>query len=308
MIYNIHDFTWDRELLELFEIPLSILPKVCSSSEIYGNTNLKEVGYEVPIAGIAGDQQAALFGQLCVKKGMVKNTYGTGCFVMMNTGTVPMESNHLLLTTIAWKLNGVTTYALEGSVFIAGALIQWLRDQLGIIKSAPEVEELAKSVNDNGDVYIVPAFAGLGAPHWDQNARGTIIGLTRGSGRGHIARAALEAIAFQSYDVIQSMLKDSGIEPTELRVDGGASANDLLMQIQANLIGFQVVRPVITETTAMGAAYLAGLAVQYWENIESLATHWKSSKSFEPTESEAELDEMLKKWNEALNRSKNWTT
>jgi glycerol kinase len=261
MIYNINEMEWDTELLELLDIPESLLPEVKSSSEIYAKTNSTVLNAEVPIAGIAGDQQAALFGQRCIEKGMVKNTYGTGCFMMMNTGEKPIKSKNNLLTTVAWEIDGKVEYALEGSIFIAGAVVQWLRDELGLIRKSADVEKLAKSVDDNDGVYLVPAFAGLGAPHWDQHARGTMVGLTRGSNSGHIARAALEGIAYQAMDVLKAMQSDSGIEIKELRVDGGATANNLLMQFQADILHAPVIRPKILETTALGAAYLAGLAV-----------------------------------------------
>lgn len=263
-------------------------------------------GGEIAISGIAGDQQAALFGQLCVEEGMAKNTYGTGCFMVMNTGKKAISSNHRLLTTIAWKINDEVTYALEGSIFIGGAVVQWLRDKLHIINSSAEVETLAASVKDNGGVYFVPAFVGLGAPHWDQYATGTIIGLSRGSTNAHIARAALESIALQSMDVIHAMAEDSGISLAELRVDGGAVANNLLLQIQADVIQKKVVRPEIIETTAIGAAYLAGLAVGFWEGIEQLKKQWAIEKSFEPMEDTGQFETLVENWNKALSRSKNW--
>ena len=306
MLFNIHTLTWDEELLKIFDIPLSILPEVKSSSEVIGHTVKEHFGGEIPIAGIAGDQQAALFGQMCVDKGMAKNTYGTGCFVMMNTGTEAIFSRHNLLTTIAWKIKQEVCYALEGSIFIGGAVVQWLRDQLHIIKSSPEVESLARTVKDNGGVYFVPAFVGLGAPHWDQYATGTIIGITRGTSDAHIARASLEAIALQSMDVIKAMAKDSGIDLTELRVDGGAAANDLLMQIQANAIHTTVIRPGIIETTALGAAYLAGLAVGYWESIDDIKQQWQVEKVFEPEADSEGFDKVIENWNKALERSKQW--
>ncbi|MBC7124651.1 MAG: glycerol kinase GlpK, partial [Bacteroidales bacterium] len=268
MLFNINTLTWDKELLDLLQIPESILPRVASSSEVYDHTNTTFFATKVPIAGIAGDQQAALFGQMCTSQGMVKNTYGTGCFILMNTGKKPFLSKNNLVTTIAWQVNGDTYYALEGSIFIGGAVVQWLRDGLGIIKSSAEVEELARQVPDNGDLYLVPSFTGMGAPHWDQYARGLMIGISRGTTRAHIARAALESIAFQTMDVLDVMAKDTGINLAELRVDGGASANNLLMQFQSNVLGINVVRPKTIETTAMGAAYLAGLATGYWKNIE----------------------------------------
>jgi len=306
MLFNIHSLEWDDELLKIFDIPSNMLPEVRSSSEQYGQTAREHFGNEIPITGIAGDQQAALFGQMCVDKGMVKNTYGTGCFVVMNTGSQAVVSKHNLLTTIAWKINDDICYALEGSIFIAGAAIQWLRDKLHLIQSSNEIESLAGSVNDNGGVYFIPAFVGLGAPHWDQYAAGTIIGITRNTSNAHIARAALEAIAFQSMDVINAMTEDSGINITELRADGGAVVNNLLMQIQSNVIGKKVVRPMITETTALGAAYLAGLATGYWNNIDEIKNQWQIEKVFEPETSLPDLDEMIQNWKKALERSKNW--
>ena len=306
MLFNIHKLQWDPELLNLFEIPLSVLPQVKPSSEVYGNTDASVLGVEIPLAGIAGDQQAALFGQMCVEEGMAKNTYGTGCFVMMNTGVKPAVSKHRLLTTIAWQIGDKTEYAMEGSVFIGGALVQWLRDNLKIIRSSSEIESLAASVEDNGGVYVVPAFAGLGAPHWDQHARGIIAGLTRGTTNAHIARAALEAIAFQNADVINVMKKDSEIGLNELRVDGGASVNDLLMQMQADLIGVPVVRPKVTETTALGAAYLAGLATGFWKSIHELKNKWLEDKTFIPGGDPDDIRARWKMWNKALERTKNW--
>jgi len=306
MLFIIHSLEWDDELLKIFNIPLNMLPGVKSSSEQYGQTAREHFGNEIPIAGIAGDQQAALFGQMCVDKGMVKNTYGTGCFVVMNTGSQAVVSKHNLLTTIAWKINDYICYALEGSIFIAGAAVQWLRDKLNIIRSSQEIETLAGSVNDNGGVYFIPAFVGLGAPHWDQYAAGTIIGITRNTSNAHIARAALEAIAFQSMDVINAMTEDSGINITELRADGGAVVNNLLMQIQSNVIGKKVIRPMITETTALGAAYLAGLATGYWKSIHEIKNQWQIEKVFEPETNLSGLDEMIKNWKKALERSKNW--
>ena len=308
LLFNIHTLKWDEELLEIFDIPSGLLPEVRSSSEIIGHTIKEHFGGEIPISGIAGDQQAALFGQMCIKKGMTKNTYGTGCFVIMNTGDKAITSRHKLLTTIAWRINNKVSYALEGSIFIGGALVQWLRDQLHLIQSSEEVETLAGSVENNGGVYFVPAFVGLGAPHWDQYATGTIIGISRGTTDGHIARAALEAIALQSMDVINSMAIDSGIELSELRADGGASANNLLMQIQANAIQKNVVRPVIIETTALGAAYLAGLAVGYWNSIDEIKQQWKVEKTFIPEVGMVEFNKIIENWNKALERSKQWYT
>ena len=305
LMFNIHTLAWDNELLEILDVPRSLLPEVKSSSEVYGETALKSLSQAIPIAGIAGDQHAATFGQTCFAKGQGKNTYGTGCFMVLNTGAEPVSSENKLLTTIAWQQDGLD-YALEGSIFIAGAVVQWLRDGLGIIRKSEDVENLANSVEDNGGVYLVPAFAGLGAPHWDQYARGNIMGLTRGSGAAHIARAALEAIAYQSADVVRAMEADSGIPLSELRVDGGASNNDLLMQFQADILGVSVVRPKVTETTALGAAYLAGLAVGYWDSREEIASQWEVGKRFEPNMNDAEREGLLSGWNKALERSKDW--
>ena len=283
MLYNIHSLSWDDELLQLFGVPKSMLPAVRSSSEVYGETAGQLLAHKIPIAGIAGDQQSALFGQMCIEQGMVKNTYGTGCFMLMNIGDKPILSKNNLVTTIAWKIGNKIEYALEGSIFIGGAVVQWLRDGLGLVSSSGDVEELAAKVADNGGVYLVPAFAGLGAPHWNGHARGTMVGLTRGTTAAHIARAALESIAFQTAEVLQAMESDSGTSIKELRVDGGATVNNLLMQIQADLLGAKVVRPQITETTAMGAAYLAGLAIGFWENVEEIKNQWKLNRSFEPS-------------------------
>lgn len=307
MIYNIHELKWDKELLDLFDIPESLLPEVKSSSEIYGTTKTTVFGSMAPIAGIAGDQQAALFGQRCIQSGMVKNTYGTGCFMVMNTGDKPIKSNNNLLTTIAWQIDGKVEYALEGSIFIAGAVVQWLRDELGLIRKSSEVEKLARSVDDNDGVYLVPAFAGLGAPHWDQHARGTMVGLTRGSNAGHIARAALEGIAYQAMDVLKSMEADSGIDILELRVDGGATANNLLMQFQADILQVPVIRPKILETTALGAAYLAGLAVGYWKNHDEINQQWQEDKRFEMSMDKKRVDELKEGWNRALKATKAWS-
>ncbi|MEX2152599.1 MAG: glycerol kinase GlpK [Gemmatimonadaceae bacterium] len=304
MLYNIAKGDWDDELLAIFGVPRSMLPDVRSSSEVYGETTL--FGAPIPIAGIAGDQQAALFGQVCTKPGMVKNTYGTGCFMLMNTGTKPIASKNNLLTTVAWRIGARTEYALEGSIFIAGAVVQWLRDGLEMIRSAPEVEPLAASVPDTGGVYLVPAFAGLGAPHWDQYARGTIVGLTRGSTKAHLARAALEGIALQVMDVLKAMEADSGITLKELRVDGGASANDLLMQLQADLLNVPVVRPKVAETTALGAAYLAGLAVGYWTSQADIARQWQTDKRFKPGMKPAARKQIAAGWVKALSRAKGW--
>ncbi|KXX68267.1 glycerol kinase GlpK [Flammeovirga sp. SJP92] len=308
MLFNIHTLKWDDELLRIFNIPKSMLPEVKSSSEIYAQTATTLFASKIPIAGIAGDQQAALFGQMCTNTGMVKNTYGTGCFIMMNTGKKAIISKHKLLTTIAWKIGNDVNYALEGSVFVAGAAIQWLRDGLGIIKKAHHSEKIAREVKDNGGVVFVPALTGLGAPYWDQYARGTLVGITRGTQKGHIVRATLEAIAFQSQDVIEAMQADTKKEAKELRVDGGACANDLLMQIQSNISNIDVIRPKILETTAMGAAFLAGLAVGYWNNIDEINKIWKMDKSFESNMNEKERSASRKLWKKAIKRSFNWET
>ena len=306
MLLNIHSGDWDDELLQLLNVPRSMLPNVCGSSEVYGQTaeSLQHSG--VPIAGIAGDQHAALFGQMCTEQGMVKNTYGTGCFMLMNTGTQAVESSNNLLTTIAWKIGDQIEYALEGSIFVAGAVVQWLRDGLELFDSASEIESLAKTVSDNGGVYLVPAFAGLGAPHWDPYARGLIVGITRGTSKAHIARAALEGIAYQVADVLDAMQADSEIPLTELRVDGGASSNDLLMQFQSDLLGVPVVRPQTLETTALGVAYLAGLAVGYWKDRDEIANQWRIDKSFTPTLPRNEVAALKQGWKKALARSKEW--
>jgi glycerol kinase len=305
LLYNIHTLQWDTELLTLFDIPVSILPTVVPSSGIVGQCEVIP-GHSIPIAGVAGDQQAALFGQLCIDPGMVKNTYGTGCFMLMNTGEKAIQSTNNLLTTIAWQLEGKTEYALEGSVFIGGAVVQWLRDQLKVIHSAPDIEKLASSVPDSQGVYVVPAFAGLGAPYWNAYARGTIFGITRGSNQGHIARAALDSIAYQSADLLQAMQADAKIPILEVRVDGGATINDLLMQFQSNILDCNVVRPVVTETTALGAAYLAGLAVGYWKNKEALRTLWKSNHVFTPTIDQSARTQLLKGWQRAVKASIAW--
>jgi glycerol kinase len=307
MLFNIHTGEWDDDILKLMDIPESLLPEVKSSSEVYGDTRTTIFASKVPIAGIAGDQQAALFGQRCIEPGMVKNTYGTGCFMVMNTGEKPIISKNNLLTTIAWKVDGKTVYAIEGSIFIAGAVVQWLRDELGMIRTAPEIEKLASSVKDNGGAYLVPAFAGLGAPHWDQYARGTMVGITRGTSAGHIARAALEGIAYQTMDVLNAMEGDSGIEIKELRVDGGATANDLLMQFQADILQVPVVRPKILETTALGAAYLAGLAVGYWKDQNDISQQWQVDTKFEPKMNPDKVAEYTKGWNRALKATKTWS-
>lgn len=306
MIYNIHTLQWDEELLKILNIPASVLPDVKPSSLVYGTTDADLVGYGIPIGGIAGDQQAALFGQMCINPGMVKNTYGTGCFVVMNTGSQPIVSKHKLLTTIGWQIGNEVTYALEGSIFMGGAVVQWLRDQIGIIRSSSEIEELAGQVEDSGGVALVQGFVGLGAPHWDQYATGAIIGLRRASTKAHIARAALEAIAFSSMEVIETMVDDSGIELNELRVDGGASVNNLLMQIQADAIQTKLVRPKITETTALGVAYLAGLATGFWQNLDEIVHQWKADKIFEPGSDVSKIKTVITDWKRAVERSKHW--
>ena len=305
LLFNIHNLEWDQELLDLLEVPDSLLPEVASSSEVYAETQVDLLGRAVPIAGIAGDQQAALFGQLCTQPGMLKNTYGTGSFVVLNTGDKPIESQHNLLSTVAWQINGKTTYALEGSIFVAGAIVQWLRDGLGIIEESADVEALAQTVDDNGDVYLVPALTGLGAPHWDQYARGTIAGITRGTTAGHIARAAVESMAYQTNDVLRAMQEDADITFKELRVDGGASANDELMQFQADVLGIPVVRPQIMETTALGAAYLAGLAVGFWQNQQELAEQWQEDRTFTPQHTET-IQQYVKRWDKAVDMAKGW--
>ncbi len=306
LIYNINTLDWDDELLALFEIPKSMLPEVKESSEIYGETATTLFSTKIPIAGIAGDQQAALFGQMCVETGMAKNTYGTGCFLLMNIGDKPVFSTNNLLTTVAWKINGKTTYALEGSVFVGGAVIQWLRDGLQIISTSAESEQLSASVEDNGGIYFVPALTGLGAPFWDQYARGAIFGITRGTTKAHIAKAAIQGIGFQVNDLIKSMESDVKREITELRVDGGASANNVLMQFQSDLINNKVIRPKVLETTSLGAAYLAGLAVGYWKDIEEIKVQWKEDRSFTPEMDETKKENLLKFWNKAVKRTQNW--
>ena len=306
MLFNIHNLNWDEELLSLFNIPRSILPEVKESSEIYGETSDDLFNNKIPISGIAGDQQAALFGQLCTEKGMVKNTYGTGCFLLMNTGNEPIYSKNNLLTTVAWKINGKVSYALEGSVFIGGAAVQWLRDGLKIIDDAEDIEELATSVSDNGGVYFVPALTGLGAPYWDSYARGTIIGLTRGTTQAHIARATLEGIAYQVYDIVSAMESDTNFKGTELCVDGGAASNNFLLQFQTDLLGFPVVRLNVQEVTALGAAYLAGLAIGFWKNIEEVKAQSMINKTFNPEIKTNEVEALLKLWHKAISRSTNW--
>ncbi|MCD8044955.1 MAG: glycerol kinase GlpK [Tannerellaceae bacterium] len=305
MLYNITTLDWDKELLDMFGIPASMMPKVSSSSEIYGYTTTTLFASKLPIAGIAGDQQAALFGQMCIEKGMVKNTYGTGCFILMNTGDKPIFSKNNLVTTIAWKIGDRVDYALEGSIFVGGAIVQWIRDGLHAIGASSEIEELAMSVQDNGDVYFVPALTGLGAPQWDQYARGVIVGISRGTSMGHIARAALEGIAYQSMDVINAMVLDAGTGVKELRVDGGASRNNLLMQFQANVLGEKVIRPKITETTALGAAYLAGLATGYWKDIDEIKQQWQVDREFLP-DPKMDMQIPKRKWADAVRRSLNW--
>ena len=306
MLYNIHTLDWDDELLALFDIPRSILPEVRASSEGYGTVSTRYLEHPVPIAGIAGDQQAALFGQLCTEKGMLKNTYGTGCFLLMNTGDEAVTSKNNLLTTIAWKVGGKTTYALEGGVFVGGAAVQWLRDGARIIRTSADINTLAATVEDNGGVYFVPALTGLGAPYWDSYARGAFFGITRGTTDGHLARATLEGIAFQVYDIVKAMEADAGAQTRELRVDGGASMSDYLMQTQADIFGFDIVRPKTVETTALGAAYLAGLATGYWEDIDSIRKQWKIDKTFTPQLPPERVKEMLHYWHKAVNAARHW--
>lgn len=308
MLFNIHMQDWDEELLALFTIPKSLLPAVKQSSEICGETSSALFSSKIPVAGIAGDQQAALFGQMCTAPGMVKNTYGTGCFMLMNIGDKPIISKNNLITTVAWKVNGKIQYALEGSIFIAGAVVQWLRDGLGIIRNAAEIEALAAKVPDNGGVYFVPAFAGLGAPHWNQHARGTMLGITRGATASHIARASLESIAYQTMEVLKAMEADAGIQIKELRVDGGAAANNLLMQIQSDVLDTKVVRPRVIETTAIGAAYLAGLAVGYWKDMQEIAAQWKMERSFEPDTNNSGINKQAEEWRRAVRTANAWTT
>ena len=307
MLFNIHSLQWDEEMLKLFNIPRAMLPEVKSSSEVYGETEEILTACRVPVSGIAGDQQAALFGQMCIKPGMVKNTYGTGCFMLMNTGNKPVLSKSNLLTTIAWKINNTTTYALEGGVFIGGAVVQWLRDGLGIIKSSAEVEKLATSVTDNGGVYFVPAFAGLGAPYWNQFARGTMLGITRGTTTAHIARASIESIALQTMDVLHAMNEDAALPIKELRVDGGATANNLLMQYQSDVMNCTVIRPKITETTALGAAYLAGLAIGFWKDTNEIENYWEAEKTFEPAMNEEKRQNEFHQWKKAIRAAQAWT-
>lgn len=307
MLFNIHTMQWDDELLELFQVPKSLLPEVKSSSEIYGYVDSRYIlGGKVPIAGIAGDQQAALFGQMCTKKGMVKNTYGTGCFLLMNTGEEVVESKNNLLSTVAWKIGDKITYALEGGVFVGGAAIQWVRDGLRAIRTSDAINSLAATVEDNGGIYFVPCLAGMGAPYWDQYARGTIIGITRGTTDAHIARATLEGIALQVHDIVRAMEKDVGQETQEFRVDGGASASDLLMQIQADVFQFDIIRPKVLETTALGAAYLAGLAVGFWNSTEEISDQWQQDRSFSPEMEKEKLEKILRYWNKAVKAAQQW--
>ena len=308
MLFNISTLAWDDELLRLLGVPRSMLPEVRSSSEVYGQVTADLGLAGLPIAGIAGDQQAALFGQMCVSPGLTKCTYGTGCFLLQNTGTTPVPSTNQLVTTVAWRVNGRTEYALEGSVFIGGAVVQWLRDGLGIIQRSADVEALASSVADAGGVYLVPAFAGLGAPHWDPYARGMVIGITRGTTAAHIARAAVESIAYQVGDLLDAVQKDSGIPLAELRVDGGAAGNDLLMQFQADLLGVPVVRPAVTETTALGAAYLAGLAVGFWPSAAAISGQWQVERRFEPAMSQGHSAKLRARWREAVDRTRGWAS
>ena len=305
LLYNIQTLTWDDELLTIFNIPKSMLPEVCSSSEIYGHTSDDISKIRIPIAGIAGDQQAALFGQLCINKGMVKNTYGTGCFLLMNIGKKPVISTNKLVTTIAWKIGKEVNYALEGSIFIGGAVVQWLRDELGIIKKSSDVEALATSVEDTNGVYVIPAFSGLGAPHWNADARGIVVGLSRGANDAHIARASLESIAYQTYDILKAMEDDAGSKIKELRVDGGATQNTFLMQFQSDILKTNVIRPAITETTAMGAAFLAGLAVGFWKDMDELQNLWKEDKIFSPQKG-GKYAPQLSEWKRATETAKFW--
>ena len=303
MLFNINTLQWDEDLLKLLDIPVSLLPEVKSSSEIYGSAQLESWKSTVPIAGVAGDQQAALFGQMCIKPGSVKNTYGTGCCIMLNTGKQVVMSQNNLLTTVAWKIGNEVNYALEGSVYVGGSVVQWLRDGLGIIRKSSEIEELARSVPDSGGVFFVPALTGLAAPYWDQYARGTIVGLTRGTTAAHIARAALEGIAFQVYDIVQAMARDLGAPLEELKVDGGASANELMLQFQSDLLAVKVIRPLVTETTAQGAAFLAGLAVGYWKSIEQVKGLWKEESVFSPSKDDTKISQAIEGWHDAVRRT-----
>ena len=307
MLFNINTMAWDDDLLELFDIPKSMLPKVKDSSEVYGHTKTTVFASKVPISGIAGDQMAALFGQMCTEKGMVKNTYGTGCFMLMNIGDQPIMSKQKLLTTVAWRINGKTQYALEGSIFIGGAVVQWLRDGLGVIKNSSDVEGLAASVDSSEGVYFIPAFAGLGAPYWDQDAKGCMFGITRGTTDAHIARASLEAIAYQTMDILKAMQADSEIDIEELRVDGGATINNMLMQFQSDVLNTTTIRPKITETTALGAAYLAGLAVGFWETMEDIQSIWREDITFEPTQDQQRIQDGIKGWYRAVEALQSWS-
>ncbi|MES2323141.1 MAG: glycerol kinase GlpK [Pseudomonadota bacterium] len=306
MLFNLHLMRWDQALLDLFRIPAAMLPQVVASAEEVGNANAAWFGLPIPIAGIAGDQQAATFGQACHRRGMVKNTYGTGCFMLMHAGSHAPQSHNRLLSTVGWRIDGRTDYLLEGSVFMGGATVQWLRDGLGIIEKSSDVEALAASVPDNGGVFMVPAFTGLGAPHWDPYARGTLVGMTRGTGRGHIARAAVEAIAYQSAELLLAMQKDAAFPVAEVRADGGAARNDMLMQFQADLLGVPVVRPRVTETTALGAACLAGLALGFWESREEIAAQWQAERRFEPAMGEDQRSALMARWGQAVERSRGW--
>jgi glycerol kinase len=306
MLFNIHSLRWDEDLLDLFAIPRAVLPEVAASSEVVGLAAEECFGHAIPIAGIAGDQQAATFGQACHRKGLVKNTYGTGCFMLMHAGGTPPVSHHRLLATVGWTVGGATDYLLEGSVFMGGATVQWLRDGLGIIRQSQDVEPLALSVPDSGGVMLVPAFTGLGAPHWDPYARGAIVGMTRGTTAAHIARAAVEAIAYQSAELLGAMQKDATCAVTEMRADGGAARNDMLMQFQADLLGIPVVRPRVTETTALGAAYLAGLAVGFWESGAEIARQWQAERRYEPAMGDAQRAELLARWARAVRHARDW--
>lgn len=306
MLFNINTLDWDDEMLTILNVPKSMLPRVGSSSEVYDHTNTTFFASKVPIAGIAGDQQAALFGQMCVEEGMVKNTYGTGCFILMNTGEKPFISKNNLVTTVGWQINGKTSYALEGSIFIGGAVVQWLRDGLGIIQKSSEIEALAGQVENSGDLFFVPSFTGMGAPYWDQYARGLMVGISRGTTRAHIARAALEGIAYQTMDVLHVMELDTGLKIKELRVDGGASVNNLLMQFQADILKTTVIRPKVTETTAMGAAYLAGLATGYWNDLQDIRQQWQLDQKFAPVMPEAQAKALKDRWADAVARAKSW--
>jgi glycerol kinase len=306
LLFNLQTLDWDDELLRLLDVPRAMLPTVKSSSEVYGTTDPSLFGAAIPIAGDAGDQQAATFGQACFEPGSAKNTYGTGCFLLLNTGEAPVASKHGLLTTVGWRIGGKTTYCLEGSVFIAGAAVQWLRDGLGLIANSSDVESLAASVPDTEGVYFVPAFVGLGAPYWDSDARGTIVGITRGTTKAHLARAALDAMAYQTRDVLDAMQKDSGVRLSQLKVDGGASQNNLMMQFQADVLGVSVRRPVVSETTALGAAYLAGLAVGYWKDLSDITRNWALDREFKPAMPSDQCGRLLAGWDKAVGRSRDW--